>query len=194
MPISRAKALRIEQNHRAYEKRRSLVKPSIRMPTIPPGALDLASLRLPKKTATFFSHFKPTYTLSTNDDMAHWDGLPPYSPSDYLTLMGLTRVGEGLHGRRLRIHREFELERMVRFKTATPIAFAQEVRSDLVRCIQEWKALKRMLKKISVEETDHFMGMHLLQWKSRYIYHLIEDMKALKVGQESFIELFNRRW
>lgn len=164
------------------------------MPTIPPGALDLASLSLPKTTAAFWSHFKPSYTLSDSDNIAHWDGYPPYTTSPYWTLMGAKRVCEGLHGRRLRIQREFEHERITRFHTETLINFAQEVRADLVRVIQEWKELRRLLKTLDQAETDYIMGTHLLQWKSRYIFCLAEDLKALKRGPQGFLEVFNHRW
>jgi len=166
------------------------------MPTIPVGVYDLAGVRLPKTTAAFASHFKATYALTESEEMANWDGLPPYAISPCLICVGLKHICEGLHGRRLHIHQEFEHQHLTRFHTTPTITFAQEVRADLVRIIQEWKELSKLLKKFDEGETDYIMGKHLLQWKSRHIFCLVEDLKALKDGdgQGEFIEVFKRRW
>jgi len=164
------------------------------MPTIPVGVFDLASIRLPKTTAAFGSHFKATYALTESEEMANWDLFPPYATSSCLVRIGMKRICEGLHGRRLRIHQEFEHERLTRFHVTPVITFAQEVYADLVRIIREWKGLSKLLKKFDEGETDHIMGMHLLQWKSRYIFCLVEDLKALRHGQGEFIEVFKHRW
>jgi len=164
------------------------------MPTIPAGVYELASIRLPKTTAAFASHFKATYALTESEEMANWDGFPPYVISSCLVRVGMKHICEGLHGRCLRIHQEFEHQRLTCLHTTPPITFAQEVRTDLVCIIWEWKELKNSLKKFDEGETDQIMGRHLLQWKARYIFCLVEDLKALKTCQDEFVEVFKRRW
>ena len=74
--------------------------------------------------------------------------------------------------------------------------FLQEIHTEIMKWVQNWSELNKLLKTASLAHVDLRMGRSLLEWKVHCVMDLLADWKAVKRGQDSnqFMTLYTNCW
>ncbi|KAF8170554.1 hypothetical protein BJ912DRAFT_933217 [Pholiota molesta] len=180
-----AKALRQEQNKRAYQKRtqeKSKLSPT--WPSIPRALRDQAALPIPQKSHFFLLEYRSREEVSDQDPLAKWDYYPPYHvPHGTIAGGGLEAIVDRVHGRRHLEQRQHEAQRLQRYNKGTDDQILAEIGRDINTYLTSWNELRNILKTMPYSDIDHTMGEHLKHWKARRVVDLLQDWKVVKKGR-----------
>jgi hypothetical protein len=194
------KAIRHLQNQHAYQCRKAVIHASLRIPCLLAALIAVTESPLPTSTIFRQAALSADALDETDYDdlrLAHFDGCPPYGQrldSTYI-LRDIDRLMDALHGRRQRQQREHEDKRLKRYKTLPLAVFQEEVHTEMMNYLREWKAIGLALDGLPLdEELDITLGQHSREWYARRCYSLYQDFRALRAGCDAFLCLYVNRW
>lgn len=121
---------------------------------------------------------------------------PPYTFTPSQIQQGLFDTISSLQGYQHRIHRDFDTQRLERYRSYSLAAFSQEVYADLEHGIREFREGWQMYKDHQENWSDMnvLMAEAYLQGKARRVTALVEDYKALKKGNDWILVVYGERW
>jgi hypothetical protein len=102
---------------------------------------------------------------------------------------------DALHGRQQRQQREYEDKRLERYNTLPLAVFEEEVHTEMMNYLREWKAIRVALDGLPLnQELDIILGQLSQEWCARRCYSSYQDFKALRAGCDAFLGLYVNRW
>ena len=202
------KAIRSQQNQRAYQRRKgaahaSSSDASLCIPRLPADLVDLADFPLP--TSSIFQQAMCSADALEDTDhedqkLAAFDGCPPYqSCQDIIPRSrNMDLLTDALHGRRLRQQREYEDSRLERYRAAASDleVFEREIHVLMMKYLTEWEEIGLALKgQVGCDqELNIQLGQHSHKWSARRCLSLYNDLQALQAGSDKFLVVYVDRW
>ncbi|KAF8062350.1 hypothetical protein FPV67DRAFT_1672819 [Lyophyllum atratum] len=195
--------LRKAQNQRAYELRKALAPPKppkVSLPAFSNPSLSAELIALTDfptpQSRIFRSAFQSSDALDDTDysdsELAKWDCLPPYE--HHFIPKHPDRLADALHGYRRRRQHEAETQRLRQYKTEPLTNFAIKLHAELVRRHEFWKKIRAAMVGIPGHSILGQLGMELLRWEARCVWHLEKDLASLRDGSDTFLRLYVDRW
>lgn len=182
---NRAKALRVEQNQRAYSRKHgrkgpACSSPSVSAPLVPSHIQQTAEFPLP--TSYLFLEATRSADALDESELSVWDSLPPYdAPAPRNAFVDRTyteNLMDVMHGRRLRQARERQAARACIAEGQGRDEAREEILGLIVDGEQRYAALEAVLR--DYDGCDrHVRIAHLnLQWVARDVCMLYDELSG----------------
>lgn len=199
-----AKTLRVEQNRRAYIRRREAQKLTqalkLELPPIPNRMRQLALRHVPMNMPRYKRGYESDIPIEEDEDYAQFLHLPPYIISDELKEGGWARVGLIVQGKREKALKNLEIKRLTeQYNRQKRRTFCETLHSDILQHLDGWRdlctAVDRMRSRYLCEWVTT-MGLQILQWEARLVMNMIEDFESVRCEEEDdkYIQVFLKRW
>ncbi|KAF8190102.1 hypothetical protein BJ912DRAFT_925732 [Pholiota molesta] len=201
------KAVRSEQNRRAYQKRRQNTKsdnaaePILTLPELPelPKLLRRHALEpLPLRSQYYQREICSHGDIPDHEMYTYWDHPPYKNPEEYMPDIGFIAHSDAVIARRRRRQREGEALRLARYEQSSDHEILMEIHRDILKTLKEWDDLRVVVaeNKAGSLLTTHMMGMYLLYGKARFVTDLIEDWHGVQKGRDDYglAVVYSNRW